>query len=210
MAALAKLHVKFAWPVEYLATQPKGGQFDLAVFRSVSGDAMLIACEAKKTEQEALFLVSELTRLSHENVQIGVGLKNEQRNAFRKLAAIRDRKPDLLWIIGPGEHKRVFQITYEPHVALHYASEELLHFERRGSLTFEERPFEIITLEQAKALNGKITLPIADALKQAAYKISNPQIREAALDAIRRNDEVTAWKIISGPDGPSEYIAEQS
>ena len=77
-------------------------------------------------------------------------------------------------------------------------------------MTFEERPFEIITLEQAKALNGKITLPIADALKQAAYKISNPQIREAALDAIRRNDEVTAWKIISGPDGPSEYLAEQT
>jgi hypothetical protein len=103
-AALARLHVVFGWPKEYLAMQPKGWAFDLAAYDGGNLGRPHILGEVKKSSSELRRLNDELLALSENQSTAAVS-----RNSAKKWQALVETAPSIVWLLGPNEESYVYQ-----------------------------------------------------------------------------------------------------
>jgi hypothetical protein len=111
VAVLARMHFDFGWPKRLIGGQSKDGAFDAATYLSDDADVEYIACEIKKTTAEMDQLIESMKKfgqihLDHDKIT------PKEKNAFRKLQALRSRRPPLFWAVGPGGSNYVFKMTY--------------------------------------------------------------------------------------------------
>jgi len=110
VAVLARLHFELGWPKESLGTQTKGGwAFDVATYLSSDSEVEYIACEVKKSSAEVGELLELMDRFG-KNPHAAVAFK--EQNAFRKVKALRSRRPPLFWAVGPARSGHAFRVEY--------------------------------------------------------------------------------------------------
>lgn len=128
VAALARLHWDFGWPVSLIGTQSSDGAFDLVAFNRDS-DSEHIAGEVKKTAGELDALVRGMQEFGS-NPNMSVPPSGKSRNAYKKVAGLRARRAPIFWAIGPGGYTAVFRVEYgaEGEISLHPANENALAF----------------------------------------------------------------------------------
>lgn len=113
VGTMHRLSFEFGWPENLIATQSSDGAFDVIAFRQ-SRENEFIAGEVKKSQRETERLI-ELMRNFGSNPEAGEPRSGPTRNAFKKVAALRRRKPPIFWAIGPGGLSYVFSVEYGPN-----------------------------------------------------------------------------------------------
>lgn len=111
IAALARLHFDLCWPKESIGTQSKDWAFDVMTYLSNDSDVEYIACEVKKSAAELDQLVTLMKRFG-KCPYVDRTVARKERNAFRKLRALRSRRPPLFWAVGPGGSSYAFRMGY--------------------------------------------------------------------------------------------------
>ena len=70
------------------------------------------------------------------------------------------------------------------------------------AVMFGDNVFEVMTLEEARALKGRISPAVAAAMRNEASKVSDLKLRNQIITAVDRNNEELAWQLLSGRNGP--------
>lgn len=110
VAVLARLHFELGWPKELLGTQTKKGwAFDAATYLSSDSEVEYIACEVKKTTAEIDRLLELMARFGRCS---SAEAAPKEENAFKKLQALRSRRPPLFWAVGPAGSGHAFRVEY--------------------------------------------------------------------------------------------------
>src|SRR5581483_4665776 len=124
VAVLARLHFELGWPKELLGTQTKGGwAFDVATYLSGGSEVEYIACEVKKTSAEVSRLLELMDRFGKDP---HATVAPKEQNAFRKVKALRHRRPPFFWAVGPGRLSHAFIVEYvEDDVVLLHEMQDL-------------------------------------------------------------------------------------
>lgn len=107
LAALARLHVTYAWPTDALGAQSKDWAFDLAAYEPNPDAPPAILGEVKKSPRELEQLKEDLLALSS-----GGALESVRRNSAKKWQAILEAKPGLVWLVGPNEESYVYELEF--------------------------------------------------------------------------------------------------
>lgn len=110
VAAAARLHLDYGWPIDLLGMQSKDNAFDLMTFRAPDFTNEDIACEVKKATREVDVLLRNLALCcagDHDESCLDAG---KRRNAHKKWVALHARKPRLFWAVGPFPDSRVFEV----------------------------------------------------------------------------------------------------
>jgi hypothetical protein len=132
IAALFRLVRELSWPQHLLGTQSKGGQFDVIAFLESDQDREYIVCEVKKTVSELEYLIKLMTDFSKDDPGLEDGMSSKEKNAFRKLKGLQERKPPIFWALGPARANRIFQMTYmdDGQVVFNPANYDVLQYPR--------------------------------------------------------------------------------
>jgi hypothetical protein len=110
IGSLARLHFEFDWPQHLIGTQSSDGAFD--VFSHHPGCCgEHIAGEVKKTVREAERLLTLMCDFGR-NPAAPEPPTGKERNAHKKIAALRARKAPIFWLIGPDGYSCVRRVTY--------------------------------------------------------------------------------------------------
>ncbi|TMV03142.1 hypothetical protein [Brucella haematophila] len=110
---LARLHFDLGWPREYIGTQSAGDwAFDVIVTKNPDTMDEYIACEVKKSRKEIDALAEYMKHFAWNPHELH-DEKNASKNAFKKVAALRKRKPPFLWLVGPDRYEQAFRVGYE-------------------------------------------------------------------------------------------------
>jgi hypothetical protein len=132
VAALFRLVYEFGWRKDLVGTQSKGWEFDVTAFHESALDNEYIACEVKKSVRELDELIKLMIELS-----TGCGvpenkMSSREKNAFRKLKGLQERKPPIFWALGPDRANRIFQMTYmdDGQVVFNPANYDVLQYPR--------------------------------------------------------------------------------
>lgn len=102
IAAAGMLVLRYGWPVERLAFQPKGLALDFLAYADDGwpDSEVVIAGEAKRLQRDALALSASLDvcvkRGPHEEADC-----TERQNHHRKYIGLLKFRPRILWIVGP-------------------------------------------------------------------------------------------------------------
>jgi len=134
IGSLARLHFEFGWPKHLIGTQSFDGAFDVLAFLPGSDDEF-IAGEVKKTVREAELLLDLMFAFGRDPTapEPRVG---KERNAYKKIAALRARKAPIFWLVGPDGYSCVLKVTYSEDGSVHFeqGSLETLQFRERASV----------------------------------------------------------------------------
>ena len=106
-AALARLHLAYGWPTEYLGMQPKGWAFDLIAHGPIATQPPRILGEVKKSSAELVRLKVDLLNLAN-----GATTESVSTNSAKKWHALLATKPNLVWLVGPNEESLVLAPSY--------------------------------------------------------------------------------------------------
>lgn len=128
--SLARLHHDHGWPADRIGTQSFDGAFDTVAYMSGHRNEH-IAGEVKKARREVDDLVMYMTEFGADSSAPEPEKSQlKRRNAFRKLAALRDRKAPIFWALGPEGYSKVFLPRYLDNGAVEFdkVSESALNF----------------------------------------------------------------------------------
>lgn len=115
VAALARLHFDYEWPSNLIGTQSGDGwAFDAIAYSSEEDLIETVACEVKKTAVEIDNLIEFMKSFAQQPDRTEEGLKGASLNAFRKLHALRTRRPKIFWALGPDRYEMIFKPSYYP------------------------------------------------------------------------------------------------
>lgn len=110
VAALGRLHHTYHWPKHLIGTQSVGWAFDLvAILPAKEGE--FIAGEVKKTAQEVDQLIGSMLHFAR-TPDAPAPSSGQQRNAYKKVCALRARNAPIFWAVGPEMFSRVFRVAY--------------------------------------------------------------------------------------------------
>jgi hypothetical protein len=117
-----------------IGNQLEGGwAFDAVGYKSESDPSMLIACEVKKSRKEIDALISHMQSfglqppLSSEQLE---QLNKTEKNAYRKVKALRERNASTFWAVGPERYEKVFSVDYREEEVIEFepiSSQALMH-----------------------------------------------------------------------------------
>lgn len=108
IGALARLHLQFGWPKELLGCQSEGWSLDLVAYDRTG--CPVIGCEVKKSERELDSLVALMCKFALDST-LPEPDAGQQRNAWRKMAYVRSKRPRLFWAVGPDGIGHAFQVV---------------------------------------------------------------------------------------------------
>lgn len=113
LGVLARMHLDFGWPKKLIGTQTKPKwAFDVFGYKSECDQAILIACEVKKSRKEIDALIGDMRSFGRQPSLLGEHLKGAKRNAFMKVKALRDQTSRMFWAVGPARYEKVFSVQY--------------------------------------------------------------------------------------------------
>jgi hypothetical protein len=81
----------------------------VATYWSSDSELEYIACEVKKTNAEIGKLLELMDRFGKDP---HAAVAPKEQNAFRKVKALRSRRPPLFWAVGPGRSGHAFRMEY--------------------------------------------------------------------------------------------------
>ena len=119
MAAAARLNLDYGWPKGAIGLQSKKWGFDFVAYASPESDQEHIVGEVKKTDRELQKLISDLKCLSGESNGPSGEQGGASPNSRKKWDELLQRKPPILWALGPAGAGAVFAVTYpQEHCAV--------------------------------------------------------------------------------------------
>jgi hypothetical protein len=129
IAGLMRLHRKFGWPAGVLGLQSKTWAFDLVAYHA-DRDSERIVCEVKKSVGEVDRLITFMEKHASTPAEGEVGVSGPERNALRKVTALRSSASEVFWVLGPGRYERIFKVhRHAPGtIALHPTAESDLFY----------------------------------------------------------------------------------
>ena len=110
VATLWKLHDDLGWPKDLLGTQSGDGAFDVMAYVDMASKSEYIACEVKKTTKELDSLIRTMRKFAA--LPVDAVASDREKNAFKKIVALRKRRPPLFWAVGPGGNSLAFKLSY--------------------------------------------------------------------------------------------------
>ena len=127
IAGLMRLHRDFGWDAKRLGMQSQTWAFDLVGYQEDLTTEFLV-CEAKKTEHEIDKLLGFMEKHAGTPAEAESELKGAERNAFKKVLALRQSKCSVFWALGPNHYGRVFKVLRDDKssVTLHCIDESSL------------------------------------------------------------------------------------
>lgn len=111
VAVLGRLHFELGWPDGLIGAQSPDWAFDVVAYLAEGVGDEHIACEVKKTTGEVDQLISLMATYG-EASDHSVPSGSKGRNAWKKVEALRRRRPPMFWAVGPGGYNAAFRITY--------------------------------------------------------------------------------------------------
>lgn len=111
MAGLLRLYRDYGWPLSSLGMQSRTWAFDLVGYAANREDEVL-ACEVKKTVREIDALIDFMRHQGSEHSRMLSEMKGGERNAFKKVLALRESRAPRFWALGPGGFGYVFNVEY--------------------------------------------------------------------------------------------------
>ena len=110
MAGMCRLSRDFHWPAQQLGLQSANWAFDLVAYDHSLTDELLL-CEVKKTEREIDTLVQYMHRHSNTPNSALPETKGAERNALKKVIALRESSAKTFWALGPNSYSQVFSVS---------------------------------------------------------------------------------------------------
>jgi len=110
IGALRRLHRDYHWPLNLLGLQSKTWAFDLVAYSPDDSSAEHLLCEVKKSPAEIDALIRHMQRHLDSELDVEHTLKAAERNAFRKVHALRRSKAKFFWALGPNQFEQIFEV----------------------------------------------------------------------------------------------------
>lgn len=123
MAAVARLARDFSWPKAQIGMQSKTWAFDLVAYDQ---SHELLVCEVKKSQKEVDQLVELIDKHRKTPAEKVGELEGAERNALKKVCALRDGSAPVFWALGPNRHQHIFKIDRTGELKLLRADEPAL------------------------------------------------------------------------------------
>ena len=111
VAALARLHFDHGWPKQLIGTQSVDWAFDVVAFQPDQATET-VAGEVKKSENELDQLIRLMEHFGRWPEIVEPVAPAKDRNAYKKVDALRARRVPLFWAVGPDGLSKVFRIQY--------------------------------------------------------------------------------------------------
>ena len=118
MGALRRLQRDFGWTGDFLGLQSKTWAFDLVAYKPTNLNAEHLVCEVKKSARELDLLINYMLKHLNSASNIEQTLKGAERNAFRKVMALRSSDSEVFWALGPNRYGYVFTLLRSPNNSL--------------------------------------------------------------------------------------------
>lgn len=101
------MHRDFDWGLNRLGMQSHSWAFDLVGYADDYSTELLV-CEVKKSERE----IDNFLKLMeiHLKAPAETDFKGAERNAFKKVLALRQSKCSIFWALGPNGYSHVFNV----------------------------------------------------------------------------------------------------
>lgn len=133
IAAIARLHLDYGWPVDCLGTQSEKWEFDLMAFKPQDLRNEHIAGEVKKSSKELDELLIHLHTFSAEGGLDHCSASAARENAYQKWLGLHRCHAPLFWALGPDSDSRLFEVSYSPegNIVLTQTTSDRLHFAAR-------------------------------------------------------------------------------
>lgn len=127
VGAIARLHCDYNWHTTQLALESERWAFDAVAYEGQDRGNEYLLCEVKKTKVE----IDKLCELMQAYLQSGrvddAELMGKEKNAFRKVIALRKSPAKVLWAVGPDKYEKIFKIDRsEGKIKLNEANENAL------------------------------------------------------------------------------------
>jgi hypothetical protein len=110
IAGLLRLRRDHLWPASRLGLQSKTWAFDLVGYAAQDSSTEHLVCEVKKAKKE----IDTLLQLMHKHLATPAEMEKEfkaaERNAFRKVLALRSSDSKVFWALGPDDYEFVFDV----------------------------------------------------------------------------------------------------
>lgn len=129
IAGLMRLHRDFGWDAKRLGMQSHTWAFDLVGYKEDLTTEILV-CEVKKTEREVDNLLELMEMHASTSAEAESEFTGTERNALKKVLALRQSKCSLFWALGPNHYGQVFKVQRgdADSLRLHQTSELALSF----------------------------------------------------------------------------------
>ena len=127
VAVLARLHFDHDWPKHLLGMQSKCGAFDFMAFGSADTANEYIAGEVKKTLKELEMMITTMIKFGNEP---SLAPASREVNSYKKVVALRNRRPPIFWAVGPAASNFAFRMEYgeSGSVIFHSRSPDILRY----------------------------------------------------------------------------------
>ena len=128
---LARLHFEQGWPAESLGAQSEDWAFDFVCYGA--NESAVVAGEVKKTVKELKAMLTFMGQFAAAP-ESPEPRRPAEKNAFRKVRALRVLRPSRFCAVGPGRHVQVFGVDIDSkgRFALDPMTEAHLSFARLG------------------------------------------------------------------------------
>lgn len=112
IAAMARLHLDYGWPLECLGTQSEKWKFDVMVFKSQDVKNEYVAGEVKKSSKELDELIINMQLSCAEGTLDYSTASRARKNAHNKWLGLQRCRAPLFWALGPGGDSRLYEVFY--------------------------------------------------------------------------------------------------
>jgi hypothetical protein len=129
IAAMARLHLDYGWPIECLGMQSKDSAFDPMAFKLPDFENEHIAGEVKDSARKLDRLLEHMNQCCAED-DSECSAPKIRKNAHRKIAGLKRCRAPIFWALGPGGDSRVLNVSYgnDGSIALKQSAKENLRF----------------------------------------------------------------------------------
>lgn len=120
IAAIARLHLDYGWPLLCLGTQSKNWEFDVIAFKPNDLQNEYIAGEIKKSSKEIDKLIAQMKEIGSDGSLNCPTIIPARVNAHRKCLGLVRCKAPYFWALGPDNDSRLFKVHYPDNKSINF------------------------------------------------------------------------------------------
>jgi hypothetical protein len=130
IAAIARLHLDYGWPVECLGMQSVDWAFDFMAFKVDNLEHEFIAGEVKTTTRELDRFLAGLHECCAAGDHDCANANPARKNAHKKWLGLKRSRAQILWALGPDGQNKVFDVlsNKDRTIRLNPATEQRIRF----------------------------------------------------------------------------------
>lgn len=112
IAAVARLHLDYGWPLQCLGMQSRDSAFDVTAFLPRDLTNEFIAGEVKPTAKQLDTLLNRLHACCQRGKHDDCLASSTRRNAHKKWLGLQRCQAPIFWALGPDGDSRVFEVSH--------------------------------------------------------------------------------------------------